>query len=279
MLPVLFRVSILGREIPFHSYGFMLGLAFFLSVQMGMWAAAQDKIPTWKARNFGIFVIFAGYVIGHLHSVATDPGVTLWSGLGFTFYAAALGGALAGWPACKWLQLSYLEMADAAAPSVSLAHGIGRIGCFLYGCCYGIESPHGLCFAPGSAPFKDQVATGRLYETAAHSLPVIPTQLIESAYELLLTAVLVVLIKRRPRRGSVGLFYLAAYGPLRVVVEMFRADPGRGEILGLTTSTFIGLTTTAIALALLLVPPLVKLRPAREKAGLLPPNGGAPSPS
>jgi hypothetical protein len=78
------------------------------------------------------------------------------------------------------------------------------------------------------------------------------------------------------RRGSVGLVYLAAYGPLRVLVERYRADPGRGEILGLSTSTFVGIVTTALALAFLLVPPLVKWRPLREKEPPLPPNGGAP---
>lgn len=276
MHPVLFRASVLGHEIVFHSYGFMLGLALFLSAQIGQWAAEKDGIPRWKTLRFAVIVMVAGYVIGHLHSVATDPSVTLWSGLGFTFYAAAFGGALAGWPACKLLELSYLEMADAAAPSIALAHGVGRIGCFLYGCCYGVESAHGLCFAPGSAPFLDQVAAGRLSPLAARSLPVLPTQLIESSYELLLTVCLAVLVTRRLRRGSVGLVYLAAYGPLRVLVERYRADPGRGEILGLSTSTFVGIVTTALALAFLLVPALVRLRPLRADIGVPEPVDAVP---
>lgn len=269
MHPVLFRLSVLGREIPFNSYGFMLGLALYLSAQMGMWAAAHDRIPWQKTLRFAITVMVAGYVIGHLHSVATDPGVTLWSGTGFTFYASALGGALAAWPACRWLGLSYVEMLDATAPSISLAHGVGRIGCFLKGCCYGVDSARGLCFARGSVPWDDQVASGRIAASAPRSLPVIPTQLIESVYELALTVVLVVLIKRRLRKGSVGLVYLAAYGPLRVVVERFRADPGRGEILGLSTSTFVGIATTVFALALL-APPLARFRPLRDSPPVTP---------
>jgi phosphatidylglycerol:prolipoprotein diacylglycerol transferase len=260
MCPVLFRLG----DVTFHSYGFMLGLALFFAGCMGVHVARKDGIDPQRTVAFGVIVIVAGYVFGHLHSVATDPSVTLWSGLGFTFYASALSGALAAWPASRLLGLSYLEMADATAPSIALAHGVGRIGCFLYGCCYGLPSPHGLTFARESAPWIDQVHSGAITIDAERSLPVLPTQLVESGYELALTAALVFLLTRRPRRATAGLVYLAAYGPLRVVVERFRADPGRGEILGLTTSTFIGLVTTALALAFLLVPPLVRLRPARD---------------
>ncbi len=267
MYPVLLRFQLLGEERVFHSYGFMLGLALYLSVQMGMWAAEKDRVPRRTTVAFGLIVIVAGYIVGHVHSVLTDPGVTLWSGLGFTFYASALGGAAAAWPACRYLRLSYLEMADATAPSIALAHGVGRIGCFLYGCCYGIESPHGLCFARESAPFIEQVSSGKIDRTAERSLPVLPTQLVESGYELALTAVLVLLVRKKLRRGTAGLVYLAAYGPLRVIVERFRGDPNRGEILGLSTSTFLGLVTTAFALAFLLVPKLRKLRSLREKEG------------
>lgn len=266
MHPELFRASILGHEIVFHSYGFVLGLALFFSVLMGVSVAEKDGIPAQRTRAFGVIVIVAGYVFGHIHSVLTDPdpGVRLLSGVGFTFYVSALAGALAAYPACRLLGLSYLKMADAAAPSVSLAHGIGRIGCFLYGCCYGIASPHGVSFPRGSPAWADQVKEGRISALADQSLPVIPTQLIESAYELLLTVALVWLIRRRPRLGTAGLVYLAAYGPLRVLVEQLRADPGRGEILGVTTSTFIGIATTLLAVIFLAVPRLVRLRPRRE---------------
>ncbi len=263
MCPVFFQLG----GVTFHSYGFMLGLALFFAACMEVHAARKDGIEPRKAVAFAAIVIVAGYVFGHLHSVATDPDVKLWSGLGFTFYASAISGALAAWPACRLLGLSYLEMADATAPAIALAHGVGRIGCFLYGCCYGLPSPHGLSFARESAPWIDQVRSGAISNQAERSLPVLPTQLVESGYELVLTLALLLLLARRPRRGTAGLVYLAAYGPLRVVVERFRADPGRGEILGLTTSTFLGLVTTVLALVFLLVPPLVRLRPERASKG------------
>ena len=41
---------------------------------------------------------------------------------------------------CKWKKLSVLKYFDLAVPSLALAQGFGRIGCFLAGCCYGRET-------------------------------------------------------------------------------------------------------------------------------------------
>jgi phosphatidylglycerol:prolipoprotein diacylglycerol transferase len=272
MRPELFRIG--GQ--PFYTYGFMLGLALFLAWEMGAWLAEKDGIERKKTFRFAIVVIAAGYVGGHLHSWATDPGTRLLSGTGFTFYASALSGALAALPACLWLKIDYLRMADATAPSIALAHGIGRIGCFLRGCCFGVPSEHGIAFPKDSPAWEAHVRAGWIPASAPWSRPVVPTQLIESGYELLLTGALVLLVLRRPRLGTAGLVYLAAYGPLRIIVERYRADPDRGEILGLSTSTFIGLVTCVLA-ALLLAPPLSRWRAHRN--GGAPRSGGIDSPA
>ena len=49
-------------------------------------------------------------------------------------------------------KLPLWKVADAAAPAMALGIGIGRIGCFLNGCCFGIptHAPWGVQFPPGS---------------------------------------------------------------------------------------------------------------------------------
>ena len=45
-------------------------------------------------------------------------------------------------------------MSDVAAPAVAIGIAIGRIGCFLNGCCYGAvcELPWAVRFPPGRMP-------------------------------------------------------------------------------------------------------------------------------
>ena len=97
---------------------------------------------------------------------------------------------------------------DGFALSFLVATGIGRIGCFLNGCCYGSES-HG--------PIA-------VYMVGATRHPV---QLYESALVLALACV-VVAIRKRPRpRGRLWRMTLLAYAVVRFTMEFFRGDPVR----------------------------------------------------
>jgi phosphatidylglycerol---prolipoprotein diacylglyceryl transferase len=117
--------------------------------------------------------------------------------------------------------------------------GIGRIGCFLNGCCYGSESD-----GPGAV-----LMAGALRH---------PTQIYESV--LVLTfACAIALIRRQPReRGRLWRITLLGYAIIRFMLEFVRGDPVR-HIGPLTAVQVVCLG--AIALLLL------ALRPkAREAA-------------
>lgn len=103
-----------------------------------------------------------------------------------------------------------------APASIALAHGIGRIGCFLAGCCYGkpTDSWIGINF-PGIGK-------------------VIPTQLIEAIFLFLLFGIMLFLIlKFKFKYGF--LIYVPAYAVFRFVIEFFRGDD-RGVIGSLSPS-------------------------------------------
>ena len=85
----------------------------------------------------------------------------------------------------------------------------GRLGCFMSGCCYGVEAPWGICFPDGGA-------------APAHT-PLVPTQLISAAAQLLLFVLLMV-VRQRMRGEELTLLYLGLYAPFRFVLEFWRGD-------------------------------------------------------
>lgn len=85
----------------------------------------------------------------------------------------------------------------------------GRLGCFMSGCCYGVEASWGISFPEGGA--------------APARLPLVPTQLISAGAQLLLFLLLLRL--RRGLRGeALALVYLILYAPFRFLLEFWRGD-------------------------------------------------------
>lgn len=84
---------------------------------------------------------------------------------GLVVYGALIGGGAA----LAWFiwrhKLPALATVDLFAPSVVLGMGIGRLGCFLNGCCYGGPSdlPWAVCFPQGSPPYMRQMQEGEIY--------------------------------------------------------------------------------------------------------------------
>ena len=116
---------------------------------------------------------------------------------------------------------------DLAIPAVAAAQGCGRIGCVLAGCCYGCESRFlGVIFPEGSI--------------APAGIPLLPTQLISSAGDLIIALVLVLYARKSKIKGNVGALYLLLYGIGRFGIEFFRNDV-RGSVGVLTTSQFISI--------------------------------------
>jgi phosphatidylglycerol:prolipoprotein diacylglycerol transferase len=161
----------------------------------------------------------------------------IWRG-GLVWYGGFLGGTLAGWFYVRAKRLVFLRVMDQFIPFLVLGHAIGRVGCFLNGCCYG--KPTGTwcgLVLPGQA-------------TA-----VLPTQLFESLGLLVLYLVL-----RRLQRGAFlsrpgRLFslYLMSYAALRFLMEFLRGDQ-TAFWAGLTLQQLIGLGLFVIGLGLSSVP-------------------------
>lgn len=132
-----------------------------------------------------------------------------------------------------------MEYFDLFMPSVAVAQGFGRIGCFLAGCCYGAETSCalGVVFPAGSL--------------APSGVSLLPTQLFSAAGDFLLALVLILYARKQRRAGRVGALYLILYGIGRSIIEIFRAD-FRGEIGIFSTSQFISIFIVIAGVALFL---------------------------
>ena len=126
-------------------------------------------------------------------------------------------------------------------PSVALAQGFGRIGCFLAGCCYGVQTDS---------------AFGIVFKTskyAPNGIRLVPTELMSSAYDFAMFFVLLALAKKKRKEGTIGFLYLIIYSVGRFVIEFFRGDVIRGKVGILSTSQFIAIIVCAVTCAVILV--------------------------
>lgn len=132
---------------------------------------------------------------------------------------------------------------DFAGMGICVGLFFGRMGCFLGGCCFGVQTDHafGLRFPPWSPASESQWKAGLLPAPHLESFAVHPTQLYEALGCLLIAAFLMLIAHPRKRfDGQVMLLFLGLYSVLRFVLEYWRADD-RGELFGLSTSQLIGI--------------------------------------
>ena len=112
------------------------------------------------------------------------------------------------------------EVVKIAPAAITLAHGFGRIGCFLAGCCYGKETG---TFLDIYFPILDK--------------SVLPTQLYESIFLFILTGILLFLVFKKDFKYTF-IVYLGSYSIWRFIIEFFRDDPRGGFIPFISPSQF-----------------------------------------
>ena len=162
-----------------------------------------------------------------------SPGTlfSTWSD-GSGFYGAYLGGFLAITATARLKKMPVLPVLDAAFTVAPLGFAVGKIGCFLAGCCYGFPVPWGVKFARGSLCYVTQRAAHQIPPGAPASLPVHPVQVYDMVFGFSLFAALFLLSRRRRPPGEGFAACTAGYSAYRFIIEFFRNDPGRDTFGG-----------------------------------------------
>ncbi|MCD5397465.1 prolipoprotein diacylglyceryl transferase [candidate division NPL-UPA2 bacterium] len=220
MHPVLFRLG------PFtiFSYGVMLAAAFIIGVYLARGEARRKGIGEESIVNLSLYVVVAGIVGARLYHIAfyglsnhlCHPAeiLAVWRG-GLAFHGSIIGGLLAVIWFAKRQKISFWKLSDTLTPSLILGQALGRIGCFLNGCCHGIPTrlPWGIIFPEGS-PANWEYGFQPLH----------PTQLYQAILNLLLFLFLWGRRKKGKYDGQLFLLYLILYSGGRFLVEIFRGD-------------------------------------------------------
>ena len=154
-------------------------------------------------------------------------------------------------------RLPVLRTMDVFAPGVALGHAIGRVGCFAAGCCWG--APTSL---PWAVTFTNE-ESHRRFGTPLNQ-PLHPSQIYESAAELVILAILLRLFARPHRDGSILAWYLILYSLVRFAIEFVR-NHEQAPVWGLSLTQWISLATL-LAGALLLRNRQTSQAPVRTRA-------------
>ena len=162
--------------------------------------------------------VLFGCITGYFSDVIFRGGIKAvfspW-GYGMTFYGWLLGCILFYTVYSKILNIRTSFLLNFFLPAFSLAQSIGRVGCFLGGCCFGCPVSYGgISYPKGSLPYS-------IYKDAL----LFPVQLWESFYLLIVFFILFFLIKFKYRAAV----YLLMLSGGRFVFEFLRGD-NRGKL-------------------------------------------------
>lgn len=235
MFPDLFSIG------PFtlHTYGVFVAAGFLTGLVVAVKIGKSEGISPQQTMDMGFFMIAAGilgsrllYILMNLSYYLDRPldMVKMWEG-GLVFS----GGIVCVILALLWYtrrhRLSFWKIADIWAPAMAIGQAIGRIGCFMAGCCYG--KPTG---SDWGVVFTDPRSLAPL------NVPLHPTQLYSSGLNLIVFFILILLHRKKEFEGQVFLWLLVLHSTARLFVERFRGDD-RGMIFqsGMTVTQLVTL--------------------------------------
>jgi len=220
MHPVLFKI--LGVRI--YSYGVLFALGVSVVLMCIYFHAKKKGLPAKELLDVCFYIILWGiigarllYVVENISFFKREPlEIFMITHGGLSFFGGLIGGTIAGIISSKRRKLDLLELVDLFFLYLPLGHAIGRIGCFLNGCCYGKPTalPWGVRFPP--------------YSYAAEKFGILhkvhPVQLYNSGMNLIIFSVLYVLYKRRKFKVEILSTYFILYGTGRFLMEYLRGD-------------------------------------------------------
>lgn len=234
-----------------HGYGLMIAIGVFLAFVIAERRAPKKGLDADSIWSLGIWCAIGGFLGAKLLYVITEwkslfaGSLTLKDILyGFVVYGGIIGGIFAGYMYCRVKKMKFLKYFDIVMPSIALAQGFGRIGCFLAGCCYGrrTDAWYGMEF--NHSVYHNMIG-----------VKVIPTQLIMSVANFAHFFLLIFIANKVYKAGKDGVVagcYLLFYSIGRFLIEFLRDDP-RGGVGGLSTSQFISLFIFAAGVLTILV--------------------------
>lgn len=227
-------IEIFGKTI--STYSIMAGVGVVLAVAFVLIRCQQKQYDYNKELYFFMFCMFfalAGamllYEITLLLGMIKDyKNYSTKSPIGLVYYGGLLGSLAGAMVYAGIFKTDVRNNVYISVPAIPLFHIFGRIGCFLSGCCHGMEN-HKFGIA-----FKNSVS-------ALNNIPYLPIQLYEAVGNTFIFICLIIFqAKNKKYFKSLGMYFVM-YGVLRFILEFFRGDAVRGIWGPFSTSQWISL--------------------------------------
>ena len=210
MHPILFQIG------PFtiYSYGVALATAFLVCISLIQRESKKYNLNTETISNFCFWLLVSGIVGARILYCLLNPRLFIKKPLeilmlhhgGLVWYGGLIVAILVGSIYLRKRKLPVLKVMDFIIPYIALGHAIGRVGCFLNGCCFGRSSENWGIYFP------------------VHQARLIPSQLYSSFFLVVIFFILRYLRGRPHKEGEVFVFYIFFYSLMRFFIEFIRGD-------------------------------------------------------
>lgn len=221
--------------VPIYSYGLMLAIAVMVTISLIARDAGKIGVSSEIVYDLGFWVVLSGIIGARIFFILLNSDVFLADPLqmimlqkgGLAWQGSLVFGFLTALIYLKRKKIALWRFLDLAAPYVALGHAIGRVGCFLNGCCYGRPAAWGIFFP---------VWGERL----------VPTQIYMSLGQIGIFVLLRLAQGRMKRDGQIFVLYLLLSAVERFCIEFARADHDLYGGLSIFQYVCIGIFTAAL---------------------------------
>jgi len=207
--------NIFGIEI--SAYGIMIGIGITAGIFVAIWLGKKRGIKSDDIFTLALYAIPLAIVGARIYYVIFSDHIytfveifQIWNG-GIAILGAVIGGAIGVALYCLIHKKNFFKIADISAPALIIGQAIGRIGCYLNGCCYGIET-------------TDPALQWFPISTQLDGVWHLSTFFYESFWCFLGFALLLFLFKKLHRTGALIFSYFVIYGVGRCIIETWRGD-------------------------------------------------------
>ena len=223
------------------TYFLIISMASTLGALWFLRRAESKDLSRLMAIDFTLVALIAGFAGARLlHVFYEDPEyyhvnplriLQIWNG-GFVFLGGVIGAVFGTYLFCWIRNLPFLFLADLAVIPLSFAYSVGRIACFMNGCCYGSH-----CDLPWAVLMNGE---------HRH-----PSQLYASFWELGVLTTLLRMERHLTTPGKLTGFWLLLHGAGRILMEQYRADPRGDMIAGQSLASWLSCGLIGCGVALL----------------------------
>lgn len=255
MFPELFSIG----PLTLHTYGLLVATGMVVGILISIRLGKSLGISPQQVLDMGFVIILSGligsrlaYILMNISYYRTHPldMLKIWQG-GLVFSGALIAVVIVMIWYARRHAYNLWEVGDLWSPAAAIGQSIGRIGCFMAGCCYGKPTDH----------FWGVIFTNPKSIAPLH-IPIHPTQLYSSFINLIIFIVLIILSRKKRFKGQVMLWFLILHSTGRLLLERFRGDD-RGMVFG-GAWTVTQLLTVIVLIAAIITLFILKSRSERD---------------